>query len=173
MNTLDLIILFPVAVGIITGLFRGLIKEVIALAILIIGIYLAKLLAPLTTDLLINLFDISAKGAQPLGFIAVFSIVAIVLTIVGHFIQGAIKMLSLGFLNSIVGGIFGGLKVALFMSIIFNVLQAIDHKISIIEPELKEKSIFYEPVKGLAPELWNELMLDDDNAETKTYRHAA
>lgn len=173
MNTLDLIILFPVAVGMITGLFRGLVKEVIALAILIIGIYLAKLLAPLASELLINLLDISAKGAQPLGFIVVFSIVAIVLTIIGHFIQGAIKMLSLGFLNSIVGGIFGGLKVALFMSIIFNVLQAIDHRISVIEPELKENSIFYEPVRGLAPELWNELIVDDEDAETKTYRHAA
>ncbi|MCE1155652.1 MAG: CvpA family protein [Bacteroidales bacterium] len=173
MNTLDLIILFPVAIGMITGLFRGLIKEVIALAILIIGIYLAKLLAPLASSMLIDLFDISAKGAQPLGFIAVFSIVAISLTIAGHLMQGAIKMLSLGFLNSIVGGIFGGLKVALLISVIFNVLQGLDHRLSVIDPELKEKSIFYDPVKGLAPELWNELMVDDDNVKTEAYKKSA
>ena len=157
MNTLDLIILFPVAAGFITGLFRGLIKEVISLAVIIIGIYLSKILAPYASELLINWFDLSPKGAQPLGYIAVFCVIALLLTLTGRLLQGFIQLLSLGFLNSIVGGIFGGLKIALIISILLNVLQGIDHRIKVVDPELKEESILYRPIKELAPELWEDL----------------
>ncbi len=174
MNTLDLIILFPVAVGFITGLFRGLIKEVISLAVIIIGIYAARLLAPFASGLMVDWFGISPRGAQVLGFVAVFSVVAIVLTIGGRMLQGVIQLLSLGFLNAIVGGIFGGLKIALLFSIVFNILQGIEHRLSVLDPELKEKSILYAPVKGLAPDLWDEFMNNDRNdAETSTHQPSA
>lgn len=174
MNSLDLIILLPVAAGFITGLFRGLIKEVISLGVIIIGIYAARLLAPVATTLMINWFDLSPKVAQVLGFIVVFSIVAILLTIAGRLLQKVIQLLSLGFLNRIVGGIFGGLKIALIFSILLNILQGIDHKISIIDAELREKSILYAPVKGLAPRLWDEIIDKDRNdVETPTHQQSA
>jgi len=157
MNTLDYIILFPVVAGFIIGLFKGLIKEVISLAIVVLGIYLSRIFAPLASDLLTNWLDISPKGAQPLGFIAVFSVVAIALTLAGRMLHGVVQSLSLGFLNSIVGGIFGSLKIALLISLLLNIVHALDHKFSIIEPETREKSLLYEPVKELAPDLWDEL----------------
>lgn len=174
MNTLDFIILIPVAAGFITGLFRGLIKEVISIAVIIFGIYLAKLLAPIATSLIIEWFEISPRGGQALGFVAVFSIIAILLTLLGRMLQGVIQLLSLGFLNSIVGGIFGGLKIALIFSIIFNILQGIDHKLSIIDAELREESILYAPVKGLAPELWDEIIdKDQQDVESATHERSA
>ena len=102
-------------------------------------------------------FDLSPKGAQPLGYIAVFCVIALLLTLTGRLLQGFIQLLSLGFLNSIVGGIFGGLKIALIISILLNVLQGIDHRIKVVDPELKEESILYRPIKELAPELWEDL----------------
>ena len=89
-------------------------------------------------------------------------------------LQGVIQLLSLGFLNSIVGGIFGGLKIALIFSIIFNILQGIDHKLSIIDAELREESILYAPVKGLAPELWDEIIdKDQQDVESATHERSA
>lgn len=157
MNSLDYIILIPVLTGLIIGLFKGLIKEVIGLAVIVLGIYIAKLLGPLAGELLISLLDISPTGAQPLGFIAVFAVVAILLTLIGKLTQGLVNVLSLGFLNTLVGGIFGALKVALVISILLNVLAALDHKFSIIDPESKDNSLLYEPVTELAPELWEDL----------------
>jgi len=157
MNTLDYIILFPVLIGFIIGLFKGLIKEVVGLAIVILGIYLARLFAPLASDLLVQWLDISPKGAQPLGFLLIFSLVAIVLTLTGRMIQGLVQALSLGFINSMIGGVFGALKIALLYSILFNVLQSLEHRFSIIEPESRANSLLYEPILELAPELWEEL----------------
>ena len=174
MNTLDLIILLPVAAGFITGLFRGLIKEVISLAVIIIGIYAARLLSPIATTLMIDWFEISPKGAQVLGFVAIFSLVAILLTIAGRLLQGVIQLLTLGFLNAIVGGVFGGLKIVLLFSIFFNVVQAIDHKVSIIDTELREESLLYSPVKGFAPGLWEEIIeKKDKDAEITTHKRSA
>lgn len=158
MNTLDFIILFPVIAGFIIGLFKGLIKEVIGLAIVILGIYLSRLLAPFVSEVLVQWLDISPKGAQPLGFVVVFSIVAILLTITGRLINGLIQALSLGFINSVIGGIFGALKIALLFSILFNLLHSFEGRFSVIEPESRENSILYEPIKELAPDLWDELI---------------
>lgn len=161
MNSLDLIIVFPIAAGLLSGLFRGLIKEVVSLAVILLGIYLARIFAPFAAELLIKWFELSPGGAQPLGFIAVFSVVAILLTIGGHMIHGLIRLMSLGVLNSIAGGVIGALKVALLLSIIFNILNSINTRISVIEPELKEKSLLYLPVLELAPELWKEIVQED------------
>lgn len=170
MNTLDYIIIFPVLIGFIIGLFKGLIKEVIGLAIVILGIYLARLFAPLASELLVKWLVISPQGAQPLGFLVIFSIVAITLTLIGRMIQGLVQALSLGFINSMIGGVFGALKIALLYSILFNVLHSLEHKFSIIEPESRENSVLYEPIKELAPQLWEELTdQQKENAQASLY----
>ncbi len=170
MNTLDYIILFPIVIGFIIGLFKGLIKEIIGLAIVILGIYLSRLLAPLTSELLVQWLDISPRGAQPLGFIVVFGVIAIVLTLAGRMIQGLVQALSLGFINSMIGGVFGAIKIALIYSIIFTLLQSLEHRFPIIEAESRENSVLYEPVKELAPKLWDELTEQKtENAQTSLY----
>jgi membrane protein required for colicin V production len=157
MNTLDIIIIIPIAAGCITGLFKGFIKEVISIAIIFIGIYAARLLGTSIAELLISLLNISPKGAQPLAFIIIFSAVAILLTLLGSLIQGVVRMLSLGFINSISGAIIGGLKVALLISIVFTILHAFEHHFELIDSGLRQNSLLYNPVKSLAPELWKEI----------------
>ena len=44
MNTLDLVILIPIAVGFVFGLFKGLIKELTSLAAIFLGIYAANII---------------------------------------------------------------------------------------------------------------------------------
>ena len=162
MNSLDLYIIIPVALGFLIGLFRGLVKEVISLIIIIAGIYLSKLFAPLLANWIVGIFDISLKAAQPLSFILVFVLIAIVLIIIGKIIHKMIKVLSLGFFNALLGGLFGAVKFALIVSIILIVTDALDEKLSFFENDVREKSIFYEPAIKIAPDLWKEFQENID-----------
>lgn len=157
MNSLDLYLLFPVAAGLVIGLFRGLIKEVISIIVILLGIYFSRLFTGIFSSVIASIFDISPETARPLSFIVIFVVIAITLMILGRILHKALKILSLGFLNALAGGLFGAIKFALLISILLNVGAALSDKLELLELEDKEQSLLYEPMKSLAPRLWKEI----------------
>lgn len=157
MNTLDLILAIPLFLGFIFGISKGLIRELISFAVIFVGVYLAKWFSPLGVLVLTRLFDISETLAKPFSFVAVFVIVAIVLKLVAKTLNKLVETISLGGLNKFFGGVFGLLKYALLLSLLLNVVYAVDSKFNLIRKESKEKSILYEPLRKFAPILWDEV----------------
>ena len=168
MNSLDLIIIIPIAIGFVFGLFKGLVKELTSLAAIFLGIYGAKLFSPWLADLLIKSFDFSARTARPLAYLILFIAIAIALLILAKSLDKLFDSVSLGGLNKFMGGVFGALKYALIISVIINVFDVIDTKFSIVNPETKTSSIVYNPMLKLAPKLWDEAKaISDKNNETE------
>ncbi len=155
MNSLDLFILIPIAVGFIFGLFKGLIKELTSLAAIFLGIYAAKLLSPWLAGILIKSSGFSVKTAHPVAYVLIFIAVAVALLIIAKTIDKVFDSISLDGLNKLMGGIFGGLKYALIISVVINLFNIADSKFKIISQATKSESIVYEPILNLAPKLWD------------------
>lgn len=151
-----MILLIPIGLGFVFGLFKGLIKEITSLAAIVLGIYGAKLLAPYISDLLVGSFHFSPKTALPMSYLVLFVAIAIGLLMLAKSLEKIFDSMSLGGLNKFFGGIFGALKYALILSILLIVFNAVDSRISIISSETKAKSIVYKPLMKLAPTLWDE-----------------
>ena len=156
MNSLDLFIFIPIALGFVFGLFKGLVKELASLASIVLGIYGAKLLAPLVSSILVQTFEFSPKTAQPLSYLFVFVAIVIGLLMLAKMLDKVFDTMSLGGLNKLFGGVFGALKYAIIMSVLLNVFDAIDSRFSILKAETKENSTGYKPLMKLAPVLWEE-----------------
>lgn len=154
MNSLDLYLLIPIALGFIFGLFKGLIKELASLVAIVLGVYGAKLLAPKISNIFVLSFDFSHKTALPLSYLFVFIAVAILLLMLTRMLDKMFDSISLGGLNKMLGGFFGALKYAIIISVLLNVFDAIDSRFSILKIETKENSIAYNPLMKLAPVLW-------------------
>ncbi len=159
MNSLDLLLLIPITLGFIFGLFKGLIKELTSLVAILLGIYGAKLFAPLVSKVLINKFDFSPTIAHPIAYVILFIGIGIGLLLLANVLDKIFGSLSLGGLNKILGGIFGGLKYALIVSVLLNVFDALDSRFSLIKHQTKESSIGYKPLMGFGPTLWDETKL--------------
>ncbi len=157
MNTLDLILLTPIALGFIFGLFKGLIKELTSLAAIVLGIYGAKLIAPIVANLFVTKFNFTSSTASPLAYLFVFIIIVITLSILANLIDKLFDSMSLGTINKFLGGLFGGLKFALIISVLLNVVDSLDNKFSLINKETKESSIVHNPILKLGPTLWKEV----------------
>jgi len=164
MNKIDLILLIPILVGFIFGLFKGLVKELAALIAIFLGIYGAKLFAPGVSVLLQNKIHFSSQIASALAFVVVFVIIAVVLLVLAKWVDKFFDSLSLGALNKLGGGVFGALKLALVVSVLLNVFDAVDTKFTLIHSETKMSSLLYEPVKNFGPKLWS---------EAKTYKNSS
>jgi membrane protein required for colicin V production len=155
MNTLDLIILIPIVLGFIFGLFKGLIKELASLAAIVLGIYGAKLLAPATSAFLIQKLAFSAKTALPISYLILFIAIAVILLIMAKMLDKLFDSIALGGLNKFLGGVFAALKYALVVSILLNVFDGLDSKFPILKTKTKAESIGYKPILKLAPTLWD------------------
>ena len=160
MNTLDLIILIPITLGFVFGLFKGLVKELASLAAIVLGIFGAKMFAPAVSHFLINKFDFSAKTALPIAYLILFVPIAVVLLILAKTLDKIFDSIALGGLNKLLGGIFAALKYALIVSVLLNIFDALDSRFPILKSKTKTESIGYKPILKLAPVLWEETKKD-------------
>lgn len=156
MNKLDFFFLIPIALGFSFGLYKGLIKELSSLAAIILGIYGAKLLAPSISNTLIKSLDFSPKTAIPIAYLLLFIVIAVGLHLLAKFLDKIFDSISLSGINKLLGGIFGGLKYALVISVLLNVFNALDSRFSILSTKTKEDSIGYKPLMKMGPTLWEE-----------------
>lgn len=157
MNTMDLVILVPVLFGIIQGLFKGLVKELTSFAVIIIGIYGAKLLNSPVANMLENVASFSPQMARPLAFLFSFILLAIALFLLAQLFDKTLSIIQLGWMNKFLGAIVGGLKYLLILSILLNVFDAIDERFHLMNKTTKEESLTYSVVLKAGPELWKEV----------------
>lgn len=156
MSSLDLLLLLPIGLGFVFGLFKGLIRELTSLAAIVLGIYGAKLTAPFVSGLLMDQFHISAGVAKPVSYIVLFIAIGLTLLLVANMLDKFMESISLGGLNKFMGGVFGALKYALIMSVLLNVFNALDSKFSLLSAEKKASSYSYQPLLMFGPVLWEE-----------------
>jgi Uncharacterized membrane protein, required for colicin V production len=156
MNTFDFVVIIPVVAGLIFGLFRGLIKEVTGLVAIFLGIYISKMLAPTVGVWLVQIFNVSENISVPVAYLVIFVAIMLLCLIVSSLLNKLIKAISLGGINSLLGGLFGAIKLALIVSVLLNVFDVIDQKYHFVEPDMKTESFSYSHIINLAPTLWDE-----------------
>ena len=117
MTALDIIFLLPVGLGLVFGVVRGFVKEVLSLAIWLGAIVALRFLhAPLSHALL------DVVGTVSGAYVLAFAVIALVFFVGGKLIvgqlSGRVKKSAIGPLDRLLGGGFGALKgllgVALF-----------------------------------------------------------
>jgi membrane protein required for colicin V production len=154
MNWLDFIIIILLVFGLARGFINGFIKELASLLALIIGIWGAIKFSEFTAGRLYDYFDMTGQYVGIIAFLITFVIIVIIIHFIGLLVDKFIETLSLGFLNSVLGLIFGVFKSALILSVIFVVLNAIDAKHHFLPGEQIEQSKFYNPIADIAPAIF-------------------
>jgi len=109
MMLIDLLILLIVLISVIIGIVRGFVKELSAIVGLILGIYIAIYRYPLLEKYVIKVIT-SPSVAKVVSFLIIFLVVFFLVIILGLLIQKAIQLVMLGWLDKLLGGIFGIIK---------------------------------------------------------------
>jgi membrane protein required for colicin V production len=154
MNWLDFLIIILLVFGLARGFINGFIKELASLLALILGIWGAIKLSAFTAERLYDYFDMTGQYVGIISFLVTFIIIVVIIHFVGLLLDKFVETLSLGFLNSLLGLVFGVFKTALILSVIFLVLNAIDAKHHFLPKKLIEQSKFYNPIADIAPAIF-------------------
>ena len=154
MNWLDAIIVINLNLSLVTGFINGQVKEVASLAALILGIWGAIKFSTFTAGKLYDYFDMTGHYVGIIAFLVTFGIIVVIIHFIGILADKIVSAVSLGFINRILGIVFGLLKAILIMSVFFVVLNAIDSRRSFLPKKTIEESKFYNPISDIAPAIF-------------------
>lgn len=170
MNYIDIVLGLLLVISAISGFRKGLIVELASLAALILGIWGAIEFSYITSDFLVENFDLQTKYLNIISFIITFVIIVILVHVVGSVVNKLVETVMLGFINKLAGLAFGILRSALILSIILVVFDKIDEDVEILSREAKEESKLYAPIRNFAPsifpfiDIWDEQNSSDDES---------
>ncbi|NIJ43816.1 membrane protein required for colicin V production [Wenyingzhuangia heitensis] len=165
MEILDIVIGVILLYGLVKGIMKGLLTEVASLVALIAGIYGSMHFSFYAKDLLIKYVDLEPKYIALTAFAITFLVIVISISLAGKLLTKLASLIALGWINKILGAIFGVIKVGLILSVILGWLERINGVIPFLEKEQIEKSILFTPVKNLAPAIFPTLL---DKLENNT-----
>ena len=143
MSYLDIIIALPIILGIILGVMRGLIKEVLAIVGIILGIVVARIYAGDAAAWLQQVSTWDINLLKPIAAFFIFIAVAIVCNLLARLLTKLFKLISLSWINRLVGGLFGAAKWILIVAVIITCIDMLDGVLHFIKPELKQSSVLY------------------------------
>jgi len=85
------------------------------------------------------------------SFAITFIGLVILVHLLGRMLEKLIDMVALGFLNRLGGSVFRGLKMALIISVLINMIQSLDADLGIVPEETLKQSVLYPIAAQLAP----------------------
>jgi len=136
------------------GFIHGLVKEVASLAALILGIWGAIKFSGFTAEKLYDYFDMTGQYVGIIAFLVTFGLIVVIIHFIGILADKLIQAIALGFVNRLLGMVFGLLKSVLIMSVFFVILNAIDTRKPFLPRQTIEESIFFSPISDIAPSVF-------------------
>ncbi len=150
MNSVDIIFGVLLAFFIIIGLWRGFFREVLGLLGIIGGIFLAIIgFGPLGKILSQYVPGIPAFIWPFLSFIVIFIAVYILSRILAGVLSRISESIFLGWLNHLLGGVVGGLKGAILISLFLLLIGFFPFQSSL--ENVRQGSLFYDPLQRFLP----------------------
>jgi membrane protein required for colicin V production len=141
MAIIDIILGALILYGLIKGLSKGFFVEVTSLLALLVGVYGAVHFSNYAAEFLSNRFEWGEKTINITAFAITFVAIVFAISLAGKALTKLADFAALGVLNKLLGGLFGGLKIA--------------------SDEEIESSLLYNPVKSLAPMIFPNFINED------------
>lgn len=150
MNWLDILIVLPLLFGIVRGVMRGFVSEIIAIVVVIFGVLCARFWAPPFSTLLITQFAWPKGVCDVVAYTLLFLAVAIVLSILARLLNKLLKAIHLGWINRIFGGLCGFVKYAIIVLIVVFVMDKMNETFHWLDesPVVKSSIVYPQAVKA-------------------------
>lgn len=151
MNTLDIIILVVLGIGIAHGIRTGLIKQVASILGMVVAFFLGVAFMVPVGQKLVESLGFSETLGPLLGFTLVFVIVHLVVIGAMKALEKAVGALKLSAINRGAGGAVGAFKAAFVLSVLLMLVGNMGYP----NDGMRDTSLFYTPVATVMPASWS------------------
>lgn len=151
MTTIDILILVIIIGGLGRGFMVGAVRQVTGLIGVVLAFALAVQLMRPAGEVIVESTGLASSLVPVLGFVAVFAGVQVVFFLLGQLVEHLVDALSLSPVNRLLGGLVGGFKAALLLSVAFLLFS----HVNLPAEQTRNRSMLYEPVASVLPRTWS------------------
>ena len=126
MNLIDLIIIAIIGFGIIRGYSKGLIIELSSFFGIFISFFIAGNVDNFISNKISAFISVNSDLLNTISFIIIFILSYLLIIYLAKGFTKLAKVVYLGLLNSVLGGVFGGLKLLLILLIITKIIFSLN-----------------------------------------------
>jgi len=164
MTIIDIVLGALILFGLVRGFMKGLFVEVASFVALIAGVYGAIHFSNFAASFLESKTDWAENTINVTAFAITFVAIIIAISLAGKALTKLANFAALGILNKLLGGVFGGLKIALILSVVLIVFNKMNSTVTFVNDEKLKDSLLYKPVKSLAPLLFPSILKTEEDA---------
>ena len=154
MGVIDIVIVCCFLPVLYFGIKNGLVKQLVAFAVIYFGITLSLRFATPVAEWITERLQISEFWAKTVSFIFIFFVVALVLCLLGKIVEKIIKISMLGWLNKLLGIAMTFCIFALLISVVVYFVDSANNLLDFIPKEKLEESRFYPLLLDLSKEVF-------------------
>ena len=155
MNTIDVIVGLLLAYSLFRGLTKGFVIEISGMIALFLGIMGAFKFSSYIGKYLSSYVDWNPKIIKAVSFILLFIGIIYAISLLAKMLTKALKIVALGGLNRLIGGLFGVIKWCVILSALTLVFKEINSFMTLMSPAILEESIAYPFLKELGDFLFD------------------
>lgn len=154
MNYIDFIIVLIVLIGALYGLIKGVFRQLGSLGGFVAGVLVSRLFGGSFASLLQQMFDLPAGVSRIAAYSLLFLLVYLICLQLMRLIHHISHQVALGWLDRLVGALFGALKYLVIFSILLNLVHIIDPKVRMLPAREVSTSHLYGYALRIAPALF-------------------
>lgn len=147
MNSLDIILMVAMFLGFAIGYFKGLISQLSFGVGIVLGLFQAIIFYKAIGARIESLTGWDSIICSIVAFVSIIVLVLIVVKIIGWLFQILLDAIKLGFIDKILGGIFGCIISMTLIVGAVNASQVLSLKISAFDKTTQENSTLYKYVQ--------------------------
>ena len=150
MNILDIIILICLVPAIFQGIRKGFISQAISIISLIAGVWASAKFANIVGTWLAEYISASEQVLKLTAFALILAGVFVVLGLIGKLLESIIKLITLGWINKLMGVVFSVIKCILGLGLLILIFNSLNTSFDLVKPEVLDDSILYPIIKDIA-----------------------
>jgi membrane protein required for colicin V production len=154
MGVVDIVIVCCFLPALYFGIKNGLVKQLVALAVIYFGIVLSLKFSVPAGNWVMEHLHITEFWAKAVSFILIFFVVALVLSLFGRLVEKIIQISLLGWLNKLLGIVLSFAMFILLLSAIVYLVDSANNLLEFIPKEKLEESRFYGSLLQLSQEIF-------------------
>lgn len=149
MNTLDIVILLLFIPGIVRGISKGFLEQIISLAGIVASVWLAYKFSTLVAGYIKNYLSVSDGVLNVISYVLIIIITLLLVIIVAKIATKVADMASLGWLNRLMGVVFSILTSAVIIGLLVIIFDTINQRFQLVTSPVLQDSVLYGHLRDL------------------------
>ncbi len=150
MAIIDIILLICFVPAIVYGIRKGFVKQVVEIVAIVAGVWAAFSFSASLSAWLAQYFTLEPELLRIVSFVVIVLLFVLLLGLAGSLLTRLLKIVFLGWINGLLGLVFGVFKVALVLGLLIMVFEALNSTVGFVEPERLSDAVVYQALRNLA-----------------------